>query len=88
MVRKKEIEDGYARGYCKLSVQIFRISVFETDSTATFWRTGDDVKNGFGLWGHSFCLFKVFLIKCGYMVLVSILSCLLNFYQIEMCFFS
>lgn len=60
MVRKKEIENGYARRYCKPSEQIFRISVFETDSAAVFWRTGEDVKNGFGLWGHSFCLFKVF----------------------------
>lgn len=60
MVRKKEIEDGYARGYCKPSEQIFRISVFETDSAAVFWWTGEDVKIGFELWGYSFCLFKFF----------------------------
>lgn len=86
MVRKKEIEDGYARGYCKPSEQIFRISVFETDSVAVFWRTGD-VKNGFGLWGHSFSLFKFFLIKYGYILLVLVLSFLLNFYVIGVCFF-
>lgn len=60
MVRKREIEDGYARGYCKPSVQIFRINVFETDSTAVLWSSREKMKNGFGVWGHSFCFFKFF----------------------------
>lgn len=52
------IEGGYARGYCKPVVQIFRISVLGMDSTAVLWRTGEGTKNCFGVQSHSFCFFK------------------------------
>lgn len=54
------IEGGYARGYHKPIVRIFRISVLGTDSTAVHWRTGEGTKNCFEVWSHSLCFFKFF----------------------------
>lgn len=84
MVRKNVIEGGRARRDCKTIVQIFRISALGIDSRVVIWRTGEDMKNCFGVWSLSFCCFSFVSSNLEYIFLGSILSSLLSFYQVGM----